>query len=68
MKKIITATLLLLTLNSFSCHRHKQVPIPKIDVLKWMPEEREISVQLNLKDILSNPVQYQEPILEEDCI
>lgn len=67
MKKIYTFILLITTLNSFSCHKkYKQIPVPVVDVLKWMPDERYNT--LSIVDILEN-IQYPEMTCEDEiCI
>ena len=67
MKKIYTFILLATTLNSFSCHKkNKEIPVPIIDVLKWIPDERNNT--FSIVDILGN-IQYPEiPCEDEICI
>ena len=67
MKKILTLILLITSFNSFSCHKkNKEIPVPVIDVLRWIPEEK-YNI-LSIVDILGN-IQYPEmPCEDEICI
>jgi len=67
MKKILTPILFIITFNAFSCHKkNKEIPVPVIDVLKWMPDERYNT--LSIVDILEN-IQYPEMTCEDEiCI
>jgi len=67
MKRILTLILLITSFNAFSCHKkNKEIPVPVLNVLKWMPDER-YNV-LSIKDILGN-IQYPEiPCEDEICI
>lgn len=64
MKKTLTLILLITSFNSFSCHKKsKEIPVPVVDILKWIPEER-----FTFIDILGN-IQYPEmPCEDEICI
>jgi len=67
MKKTLTLILFITTFNAFSCHKKKrEIPVPIIDVLKWIPDERNNT--FSIVDILGN-IQYPEiPCEDEICI
>lgn len=52
MKKLTTLLFLCLSLSAFPCHR-KQIPVPKLDIMKWLPSEREDDTSV---DILTYPI------------
>lgn len=59
MKNLITLLFLCLSLSAFPCHR-KQIPVPKLDIMKWLPSEREDVISV---DILTYPI--PDPGLDE---